>query len=251
LLVEGGQGVRPEQEPFARRRSELSSWQIANPANIGLADVVRNAKPTVLIGTSGQPGAFTEEAIRAMAKNVERPIVFPLSNPVSRCEATPQQLVDWTEGRALIGTGSPFPPASYQGRPAPFAQTNNSYIFPGLALGILSSRARHVSDAMVKAATLALVELLPTRLDKQAPLLPPLKDLRAVSQKVARAVGLQAIKDGLAEVSAAGLEKELAANFWEPVYEPYQYTESDSSKPVRTAKKAVRVSRGYQQVGAR
>ena len=91
-----------------------------------------------------------------MAKNVERPIIFPLSNPVSRCEATPQQLVDWTEGRALIGTGSPFPPASYQGKPAPFAQTNNSYIFPGLALGILSSRARHVSEAMVKAATLAL-----------------------------------------------------------------------------------------------
>src|SRR5439155_343153 len=181
LIVEDGQGVRPEQEPFARRRSELSAWQISNPANIGLPEVVRNAKPTVLIGASGQPGAFTEEAIRAMAKTVERPIVFPLSNPVSRCEATPQQLVDWTEGRALIGTGSPFPPASYQGRPAPFAQTNNSYIFPGLALGILSSRARHVSDAMVKAATLALVELLPTRRDKQAPLLPPLKDLRAVS----------------------------------------------------------------------
>jgi malate dehydrogenase (oxaloacetate-decarboxylating) len=251
LIVEGGQGVRPEQEPFARRRSELSAWQIGNPANIGLPEVVRNAKPTVLIGVSGQPGAFTEEAIRTMAKNIERPIVFPLSNPVSRCEATAQQLVDWTEGRALIGTGSPFPPASYQGRPAPFAQTNNSYIFPGLALGILSSRARHVSDAMVRAATLALVELLPTRRDKQAPLLPPVKDLRAVSQKVARAVGLQAIKDGLAEVDEAGLTKELAANFWEPVYEPYQCTESDSSKPVGPAKMAARVSRGYEQVGAR
>ena len=113
--------------------------------------LIKNAKPTVLIGVSGQPGAFSEEAVRTMAKNVDRPIIFPLSNPVSRCEATPQQVVDWTEGRALIGTGSPFPPASYQGRPAPFVQTNNSYIFPGLALGILSSRARHVSDAMVKA----------------------------------------------------------------------------------------------------
>ena len=228
LIAEGGQGVRPEQEPFARRRSELSAWQIGNPANIGLAEVVRNAKPTVLIGVSGQPGAFTEEAIRAMAKNVERPIVFPLSNPVSRCEATPQQIVDWSEGRALIGTGSPFPPASYQGKPAPFAQTNNSYIFPGLALGILSSRARHVSDAMVKAATLALAELVPTRRDKQAALLPPLKDIRAVSQKVAREVGLQAIKDGLAEVDQAGLEKELVANFWKPVYEPYELAKPDS-----------------------
>ena len=220
--------MRPEQEPFARRPSELSAWQIGNPAIIGLPEVVRNAKPTVLIGVSGQPGAFTEEAIRAMAKNVERPIIFPLSNPVSRCEAAPQQIVDWTEGRALIGTGSPFPPASYQGRPAPFAQTNNSYIFPGLALGIISSRARHVSDAMIKAATLALAELVPTRRDKQAPLLPPLKDIRAVSQKVGRAVGLQAIKDGLAGVNEVGLNKELTANFWEPGYEPYERAKPDS-----------------------
>ena len=228
LIVEGGQGVRPEQEPFVHRNSELTAWRVVDPKNIGLVDVIRNAKPTALIGVSGQPGVFTEEAIRIMAKNVQRPIVFPLSNPVSRCEAAPQQVVDWTEGRALIGTGSPFPPASYQGKPAPFAQTNNSYIFPGLALGIISSRARHVSDAMVKAATLALAELVPTRTDKQAALLPPLKDIRAVSQKVAREVGLQAIKNGLAEVDEAGLQKELAANFWEPVYEPYEHADPDS-----------------------
>ena len=225
LIVEGGQGVRPEQEPFARQRAEVSAWRAGDPKNIGLLDVVRNVKSTVLIGVSGQPGAFTEEAIRTMAKNVERPIVFPLSNPVTRCEATPQQLVDWTEGRALIGTGSPFPPASYKGKAMPFAQTNNSYIFPGLALGIISSGARHVSDAMIKAATLALAELVPTRRDKQAGLLPPLKEIRAVSRQVARAVGLQAIKDGLAEVDVTGLEKELTANFWEPVYEPYEYAE--------------------------
>jgi len=222
LIVEGGQGVRPEQEPFARRRAELSAWSVSDSKAIGLLDVIRNAKPTVLIGVSGQPGVFTEEAIRAMAKNVERPIVFPLSNPISRCEATPQQLADWTRGRGLIGTGSPFPPSSYQGRPVPFAQTNNSYIFPGLALGIISSRAQHVSDAMIKAATLALAELVPTRRDKQAGLLPPLKEIRAVSQSVARAVGLQAIKDGLAEVDETGLDQELLANFWEPVYEPYE-----------------------------
>jgi malate dehydrogenase (oxaloacetate-decarboxylating) len=224
LIVEGGQGVQPGQEPFGRQRAEVEGWQAANPQNIGLLDVVQNANPTVLIGVSGQPGAFTEEAVRAMAKNVDRPIIFPLSNPISRCEAAPQQVVDWTEGRALIGTGSPFPPASYQGRPAPFAQTNNSYIFPGLALGIISSRARHVSDAMVKAAALALVEISPTRRNKQAALLPPLNTIRAVSQEVARAVGKQAIKDRLAQVDTAGLEKELAANIWEPLYEPYQYS---------------------------
>jgi malate dehydrogenase (oxaloacetate-decarboxylating) len=201
----------------------VAEWQIANPQNIGLLDLIKNAKPTVLIGVSGQPGAFTEEAVRTMAKNVDRPIIFPLSNPVSRCEATPQQVVDWTEGRALIGTGSPFPPASYQGRPAPFVQTNNSYIFPGLALGILSSRARHVSDAMVKASALALSGFV--RLAGISRLrLPPLKTIRDVSREVAGAVGKQAIKDGLAQVDAASLEKELAASIWEPVYEPYEYS---------------------------
>jgi malate dehydrogenase (oxaloacetate-decarboxylating) len=223
LIIEGGQDVRPEQAPFARQRAEMAGWKVANPKNIGLVEMMKNARPSVLIGVSGQPGAFTEESIRAMAKNVERPIVFPLSNPVSRCEATPQQIVDWTEGRALVGTGSPFPPASFQGKPVSFAQTNNSYIFPGLALGILSSRARHVSDAMIKASAMGLAELLPTRKDKNAPLLPPLATIRSVSLAVARAVGRQAIKDGLAQVDAAELEKELAANVWEPVYEPYEY----------------------------
>lgn len=231
LIIKGGQGVQPGQEPFARQRAEVAGWQTDNSQNIGLLDVIKNANPTVLIGVSGQPGTFTEEAVRTMAKNVDRPIIFPLSNPISRCEAAPQQVVDWTEGRALIGTGSPFPPASYEGKPAPFAQTNNSYIFPGLALGIISSRARHVSDAMVKAAALALVELSPTRRDKQAALLPPLNTIRAVSQEVARAVGKQAIKDGLAQVDTAGLEKELAANIWQPVYEPYEYSGTRLAQP--------------------
>jgi malate dehydrogenase (oxaloacetate-decarboxylating) len=231
LIIKGGQGVQPGQEPFARQRAEVAGWQTDNSQNIGLLDVIKNANPTVLIGVSGQPGTFTEEAVRTMAKNVDRPIIFPLSNPISRCEAAPQQVVDWTEGRALIGTGSPFPPASYEGKPAPFAQTNNSYIFPGLALGIISSRARHVSDAMVKAAALALVELSPTRRDKQAALLPPLNTIRAVSQEVARAVGKQAIKDGLAQVDTAGLEKELAGNIWEPVYEPYEYSGTRLAQP--------------------
>jgi len=231
LIIKGGQGVQPGQEPFARQRAEVTGWQTDNSQNIELLDVIKNANPTVLIGVSGQPGTFTEEAVRTMAKNVDRPIIFPLSNPISRCEAAPQQVVDWTEGRGLIGTGSPFPPASYKGKPAPFAQTNNSYIFPGLALGIISSRARHVSDAMVKAAALALVELSPTRRDKQAALLPPLNTIRAVSQEVARAVGKQAIKDGLAQVDTAGLEKELAANIWQPVYEPYEYSGTRLAQP--------------------
>jgi malate dehydrogenase (oxaloacetate-decarboxylating) len=225
LLVEGGKGVRAEQAAFARKRADVAGWQVANPDEIGLLDVVRHAKPTVLIGVSSQPGSFTEEAIRTMAGQVKRPIIFPLSNPTSRCEATPQQIADWTEGRALIGTGSPFGQVKLDGRPFPYAQTNNSYIFPGLALGILSSQARHVSDAMIKSAALALAELSPTHRDKEAGLLPPLAGIRSVSQTVARAVGRQAIREGLAGVDEAGLEQELAANFWEPVYETYEYRE--------------------------
>jgi malate dehydrogenase (oxaloacetate-decarboxylating) len=226
LLVEGMQGLRPEQAAFARARADIANWQLASPQQIGLMDVVRNAKPTVLIGVSGQPGAFTEEAIRLMAQNAARPVIFPLSNPTSRCEATPQQIVNWTEGRALMGTGSPFGPVMHRGQEMPIDQTNNSYIFPGLALGILSAQARHVSDGMIKAAALALASLSPTRQEKQARLLPPLADMRSVSRIVARSVGMRAIEDGLATIDEAGLDQELAANIWEPVYEPYERIES-------------------------
>jgi malate dehydrogenase (oxaloacetate-decarboxylating) len=222
LLVEGGRGLQPEQALFARKKSDLAGWQISDPNEIGLLEVVRNAKPTVLIGVSGQAGAFTEEAIRIMAKNSGRPVVFPLSNPTSRCEATPQQLLDWTEGRALIGTGSPFGPAKFNGREIHIDQTNNSYIFPGLALGIISSKAQRVSDAMIKTAALALAGLAPTRQNKDANLLPPLANIRSVSLAIAKAVGNQAINEGHALVDAAHFEEELAANVWEPVYEHYE-----------------------------
>jgi malate dehydrogenase (oxaloacetate-decarboxylating) len=222
LLVEGGKGLRPEQEPFARKRPDVAGWKAANPGEISLLEVVREAKPTVLIGVSGQPGTFTEDIVRTMAQSTARPVIFPLSNPTSRCEAKPQDILDWTEGRALIGTGSPFGPAKVNGREIPITQTNNSYIFPGLALGIISSRSRHVSDAMIKASALALAALCPTRGDKQANLLPALLDIRAVSLEVARAVGKQAIQEGLAGVDETGFEAELAVNVWEPVYQDYE-----------------------------
>jgi malate dehydrogenase (oxaloacetate-decarboxylating) len=222
LLIEGGKNFRPEQVPFARKQSDVAAWPVSDHQQIGLLDVVRNAKPTVLIGVSCQAGAFTEEIVRAMAKNTARPIIFPLSNPTSRCEARPQDLLDWTDGRALIGTGSPFGPAKFNGREVQIDQTNNSYVFPGLALGIISSHARHVSDAMIKAAARALAGLSPTRHDKSANLLPPLSSIRSVSLEVARAVGTQAIQEGLADVDEAGFAKELAANVWEPVYKPYE-----------------------------
>jgi malate dehydrogenase (oxaloacetate-decarboxylating) len=222
LLVDGVQGLRSEQAPFARRPSDVAGWQSSNPKEIGLLEVVRNAKPTVLIGVSGQAGAFTEEIIRTMAKNTERPVIFPLSNPTSRCEATPQQVLDWTDGRALIGTGSPFGPAKFKEKEIHIDQTNNSYIFPGLALGTISSMARHVSDAMIKASAIALAGLAPTKQDKNANLLPPLADIRSVSLTIARAVGKQAIQEGLATMDEKQFELELSANVWEPVYEPYE-----------------------------
>ena len=223
LIVEGGKDIRPEQQPFARSREEVQSWQRSDQNEISLLDVVRNAKATVLIGVSGQQGAFTEEAIRSMAKNAQRPIIFPLSNPTSRSEGTPQDLLIWTEGRALIGSGSPFPAATFNGRQIHIDQTNNSYIFPGLALGIIASRARRVSDSMIMAAAKALVGLSPTRKDKTASLLPPLSQSREVSRIVAEAVGKQALADGLAAVQdEAAFREHLEAGIWEPVYADYR-----------------------------
>lgn len=222
LVIEGNQGVRPEHAKFVRQRNDVAGWQLSNSQEIGLADVVRNVKPTVLIGVSGQPGAFTEEAIRLMAAHTPRPVIFPLSNPTSRCEATAQQLVDWTEGRALIGTGSPFDQVTYEGRQIRINQTNNSYIFPGLALGILTSQARTVSDGMIKVSARTLADLAPSCDDKTAPLLPPLSTIRTVSRHVAIAVGKQAIQEGLSPIDEAQFERDLNANIWDPVYEDYE-----------------------------
>ena len=222
LLVEGDAAIRPGQAPFARKRDDLAGWTLGAPGRIELLDVVRNAQPTVLIGVSGQLGGFAEAAIREMARTVSRPVIFPLSNPTSCCEATPQQIADWTEGRALIGVGSPFAPVTFNGSLVNVTQTNNSYIFPGLALGIISARARRVSDAMIMASALALAELAPTRRDKTAALLPPLAGLRDISRYVARAVGMQAMREGLSALSEAEFESELAANVWQPEYLPYE-----------------------------
>ena len=221
LVTEDMKDLRPEQRAYARKNQEVQGWAQSN-GEIGLLDVVRQVKPTVLIGVSGQAGAFTEPAVREMAKHTPRPVIFPLSNPTSRSEATPQDLMAWTEGRALIGTGTAFAPVNVGEKTIHIAQTNNSYIFPGLALGIVASRAKHVSDSMVKAAAQELVRHLPTLKDKQASLLPPLSDARRLGQLIGLAVGIQAIKDGQAQVSDEdSLNRELQANVWEPAYEPY------------------------------
>jgi malate dehydrogenase (oxaloacetate-decarboxylating) len=223
LITAERANVDASQLPYARKEDEVRAWRRPN-GDIGLLEVVRNVKPTVLIGVSGQGGAFTEEMIREMATHTERPVIFPLSNPTSRSEATPQDLMNWTEGRALIGTGSPFPPVNVNGRTIRIAQTNNSYIFPGLALGIVASRARFVTDAMVKAAAQELIRHLPTQTDKQGTLLPPIAEARSLGRMIGEAVGRQAILDGEAQIAGEEeLLRSLDANIWEPVYELYEH----------------------------
>lgn len=221
LLIEGMQGITSGQAPFVQPREAVAGWKRQD--TIGLPEVVANARPTVLIGVSGQPGTFTEPVIREMARHVERPVIFPLSNPTSRSEATPEQLLAWTDGKAMIGTGSPFPPVTVNGRKVAIDQTNNSYIFPGVGLGIIASGARRVSDAMFMAAARALAALSPTTSDKTGRLLPPVADLRRVSAHVAAAVARQAQADGVAPGGdEAAMARKIQAHVWTPAYQPYR-----------------------------
>jgi malate dehydrogenase (oxaloacetate-decarboxylating) len=225
LMVEGGEGMRPRQSYLARKPEEVTGWKLSasGSGQINLFDVVRNAKPTVLVGASMQPGAFTEEIVREMARNTPRPVILPLSNPTSKCEATAGDLLRWTEGRALVGTGSPFAPVEIGGRMIRISQVNNSFIFPGVALGTLVSHSSRVTDAMFMAAARALASLSPARTDPNAPLLPPIADSRSVSLVVAEAVGRQAIAEGLSPLpNADDLCQRIRDYIWEPVYLPYK-----------------------------
>jgi malate dehydrogenase (oxaloacetate-decarboxylating) len=223
LLIEGMAGLQPFQKPFAQPRDRLAGWTLKSAERIRLADVVANARPTVLIGTSGQPHTFSEDIVRTMAGHVHRPIIFPLSNPTERSEATPQELTAWTDGRAVIGTGSPFPPIPRNGRDFRVDQTNNAYVYPGIGLGAIAVEARAISDGMFLAAARTIAALSPARTDREANLLPPLVDLRKISFHVAIAVAKQAMAEGYAtplteDQTAAAVRWKM----WEPVYAPYR-----------------------------
>jgi malate dehydrogenase (oxaloacetate-decarboxylating) len=223
LLVEGMPDILPFQQPFVQPRSAVADWQIAWPDRIDLMEVMRNAKPTVLIGVSGQPSAFSRHVVGAMAASVARPIIFPLSNPTSRSEATPADLLAWTDGKAVIGTGSPFPPVRQGGVLRCVDQTNNAYIFPGLGLGVIVARARRVSDGMLLAAARALADASPARHDPNANLLPPINDLRQVSYSVAIAVAGKAEHEEAAQAAGdAAMATRVQAKMWSPVYRPYR-----------------------------
>jgi malate dehydrogenase (oxaloacetate-decarboxylating) len=223
LLHDGLEELRPFQRKLAQPKDRVAPWRSAEGQPIGLLDVVKHARPTILIGTSGQPGTFTEAVVRAMMEYAEHPIIFPLSNPTSRAEATPADLIAWTDGRALVATGSPFGDVIHGGRLFPIAQCNNSYIFPGLGLGILASGAQRVTDSMFMAAARALAGFATAARDPSAaaPLLPPLAESRRVSRAIALAVAAAAHREGLADRSQAeDIERLVDARMWQPRYLP-------------------------------
>jgi malate dehydrogenase (oxaloacetate-decarboxylating) len=218
LLTDNYPGVlRDFQQPYARPAAEIAAWPRQPGDSITLADVVANANPTILIGTSTQSGAFTEPIVAHMAATVDRPIIMPLSNPTSKAEAVPEDLIRWTDGRALVATGSPFPPVSYGGRSYTIAQSNNALVFPGLGLGVAVVRARRITDAMIAAAAYAVAALTdPT--GPGAALLPPVTDLRTVSAAVAIAVAQAAEEQGLAEQPLTDPVKQIHQAMWRPEY---------------------------------
>ncbi len=224
LLTDNMPNLLPFQIKLVQKRDKLSNWDTTSEA-LSLLEVVRNVKPDILIGVSGQMGLFTEEVIREMHKHCPRPIVMPLSNPTSRVEATPQDIINWTEGQALVATGSPFPPVQWQDKVFPIAQCNNSYIFPGIGLGVIASGASRITDEMLMAASEALAEHSPLVNNGEGLVLPELKDIQTVSRAIAFAVAKTAQQQGMALVTSdEALHLAIDENFWKPEYRDYRRT---------------------------
>jgi malate dehydrogenase (oxaloacetate-decarboxylating) len=206
------------QRQYARPAAEVAGWSRSGAGQgPSLADVVGHVHPTMLIGTSTQAGAFTEAIVRQLAADTDRPVIMPLSNPTSRSEATPADLIAWTDGRALVATGSPFDPVVHDGTTYRIAQANNALVFPGLGLGVAVVRARRVSDRMLAAAADAVAGLSDAT-TRGAPLLPPVDDLRQVSATVAVAVARAAVADGLAELPLHDPIQQVLQAMWQPEY---------------------------------
>lgn len=222
LLTDDMPNLLDFQQNLVTAREDLSHWQVAS-TNISLLEVVQNAHPTVLIGVSGQPGLFSEEIVKAMHAHCPRPIIMPLSNPTSRAEAQPADLIEWTQGAALVATGSPFAPVFWQDAQYDIAQCNNAYIFPGLGLGVLASKALRVTEGMLMTASRALAAHSPLVKTEKGGLLPPVDDIEAVSRNIALAVARTAMEEGIAPtVSDAALEKRIEQMYWKAKYASYR-----------------------------
>ena len=223
LLTEGDTALTDAQKPYARSCADFINWPQHENKYPSLIDAVRQIKPTILIGCSAQPGAFSQHVIECMAQHCERPIVFPLSNPDDKCEAQPSDILLWSQGQALIATGTAFKPIPYQDHLVHIAQCNNALVFPGIGLGIQAVKATRLSKAMIWAAARALSELSPSKKDPFLPILPLLDEAQAVAKHIAVAVARTAIETGLAQCNQ---EKDLEAwvqeIFWEPHYLPFK-----------------------------
>lgn len=222
LLTEGMSDLRDFQEKLTQSNSALSNWSISGDY-ASLVEVMHGAKPDILIGVSGQAGLFTQEVIQSMKQHCDMPIIFPLSNPIRQVEATPTQVIEWTDGDVIIATGSPFEPVEYKGKTFPIAQCNNSYIFPGIGLGVVSANINLITDDMLMVASETLAQASPLANTGEGELLPPLTEISTLSKKIAFAVAKVAFKEGLAlTISDEALEAKIERNFWLPEYRQYK-----------------------------
>lgn len=219
LLHTGRKDLTPEQRVYAQDSAKIGSWPRTSEGNAGLEDILKNVNATILIGLSTVAGAFTEAMVKEMARKVERPIILPLSNPTEKSEAKAEDLIRWTNAKALVATGSPFEPVNYAGRKVPIAQCNNVYIFPAMGLALVASGARRVTDGMILAAARALGENSPALKDAEGALLPSLEELRRVAAEIAFAVGREAQSAGVAVKSTEEeLHRRVSASQWLPAY---------------------------------
>ena len=223
LLTDSMTELQKFQVPLVQKESAIAHWDKSN--KLGLAQVVKQGGVTVLFGVSGQKGLFTQEVVEALCANTEYPIVLPLSNPTSRVEATPQEIMNWSRGKAIIATGSPFPNTTYNGQSYEVSQCNNSYIFPGIGLGALAAGATGISDNMLMAASQALADISMEYEKAPGAILPPINVIREISEKIAYAVAVQAVEDKLAlHDTEENLLRRIKANFWLPEYRNYRRT---------------------------
>jgi malate dehydrogenase (oxaloacetate-decarboxylating) len=222
LTSDMGDRLHDYQASYARPTAEVKGWRDeGHGKTIGLAEVIRQVRPTMLIGASGASGAFTEAIVREMGRHTDRPIIFPLSSPPSHAEATPADLIAWTDGRALIASGSQFTPVTHKGITHVVGQANNAMLYPGLGLGTIVSQARLVSIGMLAAAANALSSLVAVRLPG-ASLLPHVDDLRRVTVTVAVAVAEAAVAERLATVDLADIVQQVEDAMWQPEYRRIQ-----------------------------
>jgi malate dehydrogenase (oxaloacetate-decarboxylating) len=221
LVNKAMDGLKDFQQRLCQPASITNDWGLTGTPS--LADTVKFSKSTVLVGVSAVAGLFTQTIIEQMASNSMQPIILPLSNPTSQVEALPEDIIRWSDGQAIVATGSPFEPVDYNGESYPIAQCNNSYIFPGVGLAVVASKATRVTDNMLMVASYALAEYATSIDAANSALLPNLNDIRDVSRFIASKVYRQAIDDGVAyDASNELIEKRIAANFWEPDYRSYR-----------------------------